>query len=310
MARAKASAAPATPAAPLPRIPGPNGYSLALDGEKVVVFNSKGARLASIPKDLKESPEVEQVQELVSWLERHARLCREQVETWMLRSLPVPTATLQAVWEDSAWRGVLENAVVLLVDEQGRSDVAMGGFLKTFSPERGLGLISLDGESLWVRPHALLLPHPILLPELSDWRSLGLELGISQNLSQLMRETFERSKKVEEAPDEQASVKTYSGGRFEQLNHALAACRTLGYRVRGGYACCRVFEANQMVEARFWIGAEDPMWETATSELIWVDANDATLTYGQIGPIAWSEGMRMASHIYAKRQLEKEKEDA
>jgi len=315
MARSKA-ASPATslssPASPdaSARIPAPNGYSVALEGDRVVAFNPKGARLASIPKDLKESEAVEQLQELVGWLERHARGCRDQVETWMIRSLPVPTAVLKELWADPAWRAVLENTIVLGVDEAGRSEVADGGFLKAVEPVRGLGLLSLDRESVWVQPAALLIPHPILLPELADWRELALELGVSQQLSQLMRETFERSRKYEESPDAEARVTAFANGHFAQLNHALAACRSLGYRVRGGYACCRVFEANRMVEARFWIGSEDPMWETSTDELLWVDTEDKTLTFAQVGPIAWSEGMRMASSLFARRQLEKESDDA
>ena len=63
------------------------------------------------------------------------------------------------------------------------------------------------------------------------------------------------------------------------------------------------------VEARYWIGADSPDSETWTGALSWVDGKEKTLPLADVPPVAFSEGMRMASAIYAARVVEK-KEDA
>ena len=90
------------------------------------------------------------------------------------------------------------------------------------------------------------------------------------------------------------------------LMHAIGKARALGYRVRGGFAVCAVWEAGVVTEARYWIGADDPMAEAYTGGLSWVDAREQSIPLGTVGPVAWSEGMRMASAIYAARVVEKE----
>ena len=97
-------------------------------------------------------------------------------------------------------------------------------------------------------------------------------------------------------------------GKFAQLNHALGLCRRLGYRVSGGYACSPVWEAGTQVEARFWIGADDPESEAWTADLIFTDSKEHTIPVKDVGPVAFSEGMRMAAAIYAKRVVEKTEE--
>jgi hypothetical protein len=69
-------------------------------------------------------------------------------------SLPVPRAVLQAVWPDPAWRAVVEDAVVY--PEGG--DLLDAGFFKGVDPARGVGVVTLDGESRWLDAPALLLP--------------------------------------------------------------------------------------------------------------------------------------------------------
>ena len=73
----------------------------------------------------------------------------------------------------------------------------------------------------------------------------------------------------------------------------------MGYRVRGGYAVCPVFEGGRLVEARFWIGADDPEYETSTGDLTWVDDRERPIHLRDVGPVAFSEGMRMAAAIAA-----------
>lgn len=283
------------------------GYQLALDGEKLVCRNAKGKVLASLPKEVRDGELAESLSALTEWLAQHAAECRETVEAWMLRSLPVPRGVIALVYADPAWRTQLENAVLAPVAADGTPDLLSAGFLRTVDAARGLGIVDLDGETRWLATESVALPHPILLGDLADFRALAGELGLRQGLSQLYRETFApgtvAGKPVR--PDRE-SIDAFEGGEFEQLLHVLGHCRRLGYRVRGGHALCRVYEAGAIVEARFWVGDGDPQWETSTGDLTWVDAQDRAVEIGRLGPIAWSEGVRMAAAIHALRKVDEE----
>ncbi|HEX5406253.1 MAG TPA: hypothetical protein VFX16_28585 [Pseudonocardiaceae bacterium] len=76
----------------------------------------------------------------------------------------------------------------------------------------------------------------------------------------------------------------------------LGRCRTLGYPVRGGNAVCRVFEAGRTVEARYWIGSEDPSVETYTGELVRSLADGTTVPPADVGPVTWLEGRPPDQH--------------
>ncbi|MDB5340056.1 MAG: hypothetical protein JWN70_5675, partial [Planctomycetaceae bacterium] len=164
--------------------------------------------------------------------------------------------------------------------------------------------IDLDGETQWLKVDAIAIPHPILLNELNDFRQLTIELTVQQKLDQLFRQTWAPTKEQLAG----SSINDYGGGKFAQLNHALGLCRRLGYRVSGGYVCCPVWENGQQVEARYWIGSDDPEGETWTADLIFTDAKEHTMAVKDVGPVAFSEGMRMAAAIYAKRVVEKTEE--
>lgn len=86
-----------------------NGYSLGLDEGKIVCRNPAGKKLASVPKDLKETEAAEQLSALIEWLAGHQTECLHRVEMWMLRSLPVPCDVVRAVWPDPDWSDVLRN---------------------------------------------------------------------------------------------------------------------------------------------------------------------------------------------------------
>lgn len=62
-----------------------------------------------------------------------------------------------------------------------------------------------------------------------------------------------------------------------------------------------------MVEASFWIGADDPESPAYTGELVWI-VNGESLPLAEVGPVAWSEGVRMARHIHAGRKVETEED--
>jgi hypothetical protein len=261
----------------------------------VVARNDKGKVLSTVPKNLKDSEIVEQLEGALELLANHAVECRETVESWMLRSLPVPRAVTKAVWPDPAWRAPLENLVV-------RAG-SISGVLRSIE-ERGVGVVTLDGETRWIDADSLEIPHPILLAELDDWRSLLAELGLAQGTAQLFRETFPKP-----ADTTKSSIDQFSGGEFDLLAQANNEAKKLGYRVSGGCAVCRVWEGGGLVEARFYIGDGDPMYEASTGDLSWVDARQRGLGLAEVGPVAFSEGMRMAAAIYAKRKIE-QKDDA
>ncbi len=235
-----------------------NGYRLALDDGKLACLNAKGKRLKSVPKKVKDGDLGQQLLALKDFLDEHRRECLQTVETWMLRSLPLPRRVLGSVWPDPAWRSMLENAVVGTADGGGEAC----GFLRDVRADRGVGVVDPDGETLWLDAESLAIPHPILLADVDDFRELATELGFEQGLQQLFREVHALA---DFEPDAEATaVRRFSRGKFEQLNHVLGLCRRLGYRTSGGFAVCRVWEGGSVVEARYWIGADYPEGETWT----------------------------------------------
>lgn len=270
------------------------GYQVALgDTGKVVCRNAKGRRLASVPAALRDHAEVVRLRQLGEWLTRHAAECVATVDRWMVRSLPVATAVLAEVWQDSAWRRPLTDLVVRAGAEF--------GFLRDAGPDRGVGLVTLDGETVRANPPSVTLPHPVLLADLAELREFGVELGIDQQVQQLYRLTFARP--VDIGPGDR-SVTEFADARFAQLGHAISRCRSLGYGVRGGLAVCPVLEEGATLEAVYVLGEGDPNYETATGDLMWSRPDGSVVPLAEVGPIAWSEGMRMASTIHAGRVVE------
>lgn len=312
-----AGAAPVAVAPPKPKAPKPpreeaviahvptdgwmavGSYAVQIRDGGLVARNDKGKELASLPKAIKDGEVGEALLDAVAFLEAHDQECRETVESWMLRSLPVPRAVLSATWADPAWKTPLANLVV-------RAGGTVGILLSVEA--RGLGVVDLDGETRWLNTDRIEIPHPILLDDLDDWRGLLSELALTQGTAQLFRETF-----VKPAPGtreaENASVDAYQGGEFPMLAIVSNEARKQGYRVSGGCSICRVWTPAGLVEARFELGEGDPTYETSTGSLRWVDGKQSTLKVGDVGPVAYSEGMRMASSLYAKRTIPTEKED-
>ncbi len=278
------------------------GYWLSLVEGSLVCRNARGKVLASVPPAVRQSAQGHQLLALKEWLEGHAAACLSQAEGWMLRSLPVSRAAVAAVWPDPAQRRALEDLVVAAVEPGGEIDQGAAGLLRGVDAERGLGVVTLDGETAWLSGAHVAIPHPILLDDLEDWRQLAGELGVSQAVGQLFRETWSRPADVDGAA---ARTDVWGEGRFAQLVHAMGRCQSLGYRVKGGYATIEILEGGQLVEARYWIGSEAPTEETLTGELAWVDGRGRAMSLGSVGPVAWSEGNRMASRVYAGRVVEK-----
>lgn len=283
-----------------------DGSALAIDEGKLVARNKKGKRLKAPSKKMKDSERGQELLDVIALQKAHAQSCLETVETWMLRSLPVPTRALVATWPDPAWRRLLEHTVVAPAPGTPEADDPdLVGMLRDVDADKGLGLVNLDGETVWAAPETVVIPHPILLDELSEWRGMMADLGVAQGLAQLARETFAKPDGLD--PTLQ-NLDTYNGAQFEQLNHAIGRARAIGCRVSGGFAVTSVWEEGVRYRALFWIGAEDPFYETVTGDLMWTDAEEKAVRVAKVPPVAYSEGVRMAALIHAARKVEDEDE--
>ncbi|MCF2532568.1 DUF4132 domain-containing protein [Yinghuangia soli] len=275
-------------------------YEVALEDGTVVCRNAAGRRLKSVPSKIAEEPAVVGLRQLVEWLERHERECLADVERWMVRSLAVPAAVVARTWPDPAWRAVLRDLVVV-------TDTGATGFLRDADPERGIGLVDLDGDTVRMAAREVRFPHPVLLEDLDDLREFAVELGVEQSIGQLYREVWHKPAGL---PEDRVAVDDYAGGRFDQLRFLYGRTTSLGYQVRGGQAVCPVLEGTRVLEARVWLGDFDPYESTETGSLSWTDQHGSTLKLSEVGPVAWSEGMRMAAALYAGRSTEKQEEAA
>ncbi|WP_327682472.1 DUF4132 domain-containing protein [Kitasatospora sp. NBC_00458] len=275
---------------------GAGGYQVALDDEgKVLCRNAAGRPLKSVPPKLNDDPVVVGLKQLTEWLAAHRRGCLETAERWMVRSLPVPVAVVTAVWADEAWQEVLRDLVVT------GPDGSVAGFLRGADAERGIGLVDLDGDTVRLTGDELRIPHPVLLDDLDELREFAVELGVSQQVQQLYREVWHRP-----ADGTGTSVDTYSGGRYGALRDLLGRCTRLGYRVRAGHAVLPVVEDGRALEARVWVGDYYEYDECETGSLSWAGPDGGVLPLAEVGPVAWSEGMRMAAALYAGRTIEGE----
>ncbi|MFI6843766.1 DUF4132 domain-containing protein [Kitasatospora sp. NPDC050467] len=277
---------------------GAGGYEVALDEEgKVICRNAAGRRLKAVPPKLNDDPVVTGLRQLTEWLAAHRRRCLDDVERWMVRSLPVPAAVVTAVWADEAWQEVLRDLVVT------GADGSVAGFLRGADAERGLGLVDLDGDTVRLTDGEIRIPHPVLLDDLDDLREFAVELGVAQHVQQLYREVWHRPAGAD-APG--TEVTTYAGGRYKELRELLGRCARLGYRVRGGHAVLPVVEGGAALEARVWVGDFYDYDECETGALSWTGPDGKVLPLARVGPVAWSEGMRMAAALHAGRTIEGE----
>ncbi len=279
-------------------------YELGLIRGKLACRCPKGKKLASVPKWLKETDLAEQLKATCEWLDEHRTECLRQIELWMLRTLPVPRDVLLAIWPDPDWSDMLRNLVVVPIQGKGRLTVEQTGLLRDIDAKKGIGVVDRDGETHWIKAAQILIPHPILIDGLDDLREIAADMQFTQAVEQLFRPIFTATGKQKES----SRILDFGNGKFEQLNFATSLCKRLGYPVRGGYACNRVWEDGKPLEARYWVGDDYPEGETYTGELIFVDPEQQPQPISEVGPVTFSEGIRMASQIYAKRSVEKEKE--
>ncbi|MGC4808115.1 DUF4132 domain-containing protein [Micromonospora sp. DT233] len=271
-------------------LPAGGSYEISLVDGKVAARSTgprAGARpLKTLPKALRDDPEVERLHQLGQWLDRHAAECLARVDAWVVSSLPVPTGLLARVWPDPAWQGALRNLVVL------GDDPAEPGFLRGVTDAGDLRVVDLDGETVRLSPATATLPHPVHLPDLAELREFADELGLTQGVEQLHRGTWERPTTL----GARASTVTDFGG-VRVPNRLAARAATLGFRVSGAQIRCRVWEAGQTVEAA--LGFDEDYWdsEATLGGLSWSVAEGPMLRLAEVGPVAWSEGMRMATAL-------------
>lgn len=275
-------------------------YEVALEDGTVVCRNSAGKRLKSVPAKLADDPAVSGLRQFVEWLDRHERACVADVERWMVRSLAVPADVVVRVWPDTAWQAVLRDLVVTTGD-------GTTGFLRDADPERGIGMVDLDGDTVRVAADEVRIPHPVLLEDLDDLREFAAELGVDQKIGQLYREVWH---KPENPAADARGVDEYAGGKFDQLRFLLGRATSLGYQVRGGDAVLPVLEDGRTTEAHVWLGDFDPYESTETGQLTWTGPGGRGLRLAEVPPVAWSEGMRMAAALYAGRSTETQEDAA
>ena len=147
--------------------------------------------LSAVPKELKESDLAEQLGALCEWLVGHRTDCLRRIETWMLRSLPVPCDVVRGVWPDPDWSDMLRNLVVTPLDApRARSTSAKLGCLRDVDPKKGIGVVDRDGETRWIAAAQIRIPHPILIDGLDDLREIAVDMGFSQALEQIFRPIF------------------------------------------------------------------------------------------------------------------------
>lgn len=280
-----------------------DGYEVALVEGRVAARatsgRAAGRQLKSLPKTLREHPEVDRLRRFGEWLDRHSAACVAQVDAWMVSSLPVPTGLLARVWPDEAWQSALRDLAVV------GNDPDEVGFLRDATDAGELRVVNLDGETVRLSPRTVTLPHPVLLPDLEDLREFAAELGVTQRVEQIHRATWLKPDGLAETVTE---IREFAGGTYDSRFGLAARATSLGYRVSGGYATCRVRDDGRSVEAAVWIG--EPYWDgdTETGGLTWSDEEGRTVRPAQVGAVAWSEGMRMAAALYAGRKVEEGKD--
>lgn len=276
------------------------GYALTIDDGVILARNAKGKELKSVPAKVKKTEEYLELDNLLTWLKTHDEECGAQVETWLLRSLPVPATVIAAVWPDEAWQSWLRDLIIQPADGDGET-----GFLRDATEEDGqvkLGIVDMDGETRSIEAAEILIPHPVLLDDLDELREFAADLGVEQRFDQLQRAVYAMPDPL---PDEATTaLRTWEDAYFEQVRFATRHARSLGYSIKGGYAATRIYEGGHVVEPAYWLGAEEyPEVETYTGELSW-EIDGEIVPVCKVGPVAYSEGVRMATQIYAGRTIE------
>ncbi|MGP3974263.1 DUF4132 domain-containing protein [Streptomyces sp. 8N114] len=256
------------------------GHELTVEGTRWPVLacrTAAGRVLAKVPANVRKDPTAVRFGALCDRLGEHARAVHDRVESWMVRSLPVPAAVFAAVWDDPVWRETLTDLVIAPIVD-GAPD---------------LGRCELLREGGWRGAGAFAIPHPLLLgDELAIWRGRNL----TQVVEQVRREVWRRPASMDRTF---GVVDTFgymdaryeSGAAFERRVHEL------GGRIKGDRAGFTVHAPEPLgIEIDLdWSGPMSPAY------MAWL-----SFTAGgrEIGDIAWSEGVRILMALYANRTVD------
>lgn len=266
-------------------------YFLRLENGQIIARNAKGKILKAVPAKVKKTPEYEQLTGLVTVLAQHDQECADSVRGWFLGGHSIPVIAVQQVWPDPMWRKYLENLVV--------TDGTVVGLLRGVT-ETGLAIVDLDGESVTLEAETISIPHPAVIDDIDDWREFASELGAQQGIDQLFREIH---LKPADAKSLREQTRKYQDGTFEQASHLTSRGRSGGFRMNLYSASVDVAENNQMVTALLELDAYDPFDEAQLGVLNFT-IDDVNVELEDVGPIAWSEGIRMCEYLYAGRKVE------
>ncbi|WP_026412861.1 DUF4132 domain-containing protein [Actinomadura oligospora] len=253
------------------------GHELTVEGTRrpaLACRTAAGRVLAKVPAAVRRDPAAVRLATLCDRLGEHARSAHDRVESWMVRSLPVPAEVFAAVWDDPVWRETLTDLVVAPIVD-GAPD---------------LGRCALLRESAWADADAFAIPHPLLLgDELLVWRARNL----TQVVDQVRREVWTRPASMDRSfgsvdPFGYAGARYESGGAFERRVH------DLGGRIKGD-------------RARFTVHAPEPLG--VEIDVDWSGPMSPAYMSGlrfaaggrEIGDIAWSEGVRLLMALFADR---------
>ncbi|WP_405798381.1 DUF4132 domain-containing protein [Streptomyces sp. NBC_01506] len=287
-------------------VPAVHGHELALDGSTLICRKSgSGQILKSVPRAARSSRVGERLIELRERLLRHEEECRATVESWMSAGVPIPAALLGRVWPDPAWRDRLKHLAVtvggvtgLLTDvaDDGRTTLLEFGDGGVDAQDGGVDTGDEAGVTRTLPAGPLSLPHPVLLADAARWWKLLEIAELTQGIEQLEREVHHRPATADLRA---TSVDDYAGSHFEELRHATSRAAQHGFVMRGGFASLAVADGGVGLQARYWLGSYDPGLPTETGRLLWVDGSERAVALGDVGPVAWSEGVRMAALIHA-----------
>ncbi|MGC9376504.1 DUF4132 domain-containing protein [Streptomyces sp. MH13] len=279
-------------------------YEVALVDGRVVARPAPGGAPAgregkqegTLPAEIRDRPEVVELQRFAEWLDRHAAECAAQVTNWMVSSLPVPTALLARVWPDEAWQAALRDIVIVGATPQ---EV---GFLRDADDSGELRVVNLDGETVRLAARTVTMPHPVLLPDLEGLRLFAAELGVVQGVEQIHRATW--SKPADGTDGGARGVTEFANAEYRSWFHLSSRATSLGYKISGSSVVDRIRDAGRVFTAT--VGMSDPYTEEKawTGSLTWSDEDGhRCLPLTEVGPVAWSEGMRMAAALHAGRTV-------
>ena len=126
----------------------------------------------------------------------------------------------------------------------------------------------MDGETRSIEAAEILIPHPVLLDDLDELREFAADLGVEQRFDQLQRAVYAMPDPLQD--EATTALRTWEDAYFEQIRFATRHARSLGYSIKGGYAATRIYEGGHVVEAAYWLGAEEnPEVETYTGCLLY-----------------------------------------